>query len=220
MIQPHSAASSDAPGAFISKSRRAFTLIELLVTISIIALLLGILLPALPRARDSARRAACGVNLRSIGQAIELYKGQWKEVFPTARYMPPPWLSGSDRPPLNVTMSAFIERDSPAYRCPGDRIIWSTTYQDTSVTPAVERRGGMSYTYISGLGGQPYERTFFARFLRLTPSNTGVSYDFDGGTFETQSGTQITTPFFHRARNVLFADGHVGQYGVDGIASN
>lgn len=196
--------------------RRAFSLIELLVSISIIAMLIGILLPALPRARDAARRAACGVNMRSVGQAIELYKNQYREVFPKAKYMPDPWLSGSKDPGFNVAMIDFLERESPAYKCPGDREVFNIEWQDESTTPPTTRKGGMSYTYVTALAGERVEQTFLAKYLKLTPSNTPLMYDFDNGAFETQKGQSVTVSFFHRSRNVLFADGHVGKYDKEG----
>jgi prepilin-type N-terminal cleavage/methylation domain-containing protein/prepilin-type processing-associated H-X9-DG protein len=65
---------------------RAFTLIELLVVISIIALLIGILLPALGAARSSARDMACLSNLRQIGVGIYGYAQEYEETLPISYF--------------------------------------------------------------------------------------------------------------------------------------
>jgi len=73
----------------MKRTHKAFTLIELLVVISIIALLIAILLPALSAVRSSANRTQCAVNMRQNGTACFAYATDHDGEFP-------PWLAGGN----------------------------------------------------------------------------------------------------------------------------
>src|SRR4051812_18657286 len=89
----------------VSKRERfAFTLVELLVVIGIIAVLIGILLPALNKARESARTIACAAQMRSLVQAAVLYCNNNRGYYPPA-YLG--WTADPTPPPGGNNYLAF-----------------------------------------------------------------------------------------------------------------
>lgn len=180
-----------------------FSLMELLVVISIVAILIGILMPVLSAARVRASKVTCMANLRQVGVGIQAYVNANKDHFPRARYMPPPFLSADSDPPLNTLLDFHLldaaqGKAREVYKCPSDSQVFAL--------------GGMSYMYQTAQGGSTLPEFFLVKYFNWPASRIVLSRDFDGGTFDLDGGGQVSVGAFHALRNLLFADGHVGNY--------
>lgn len=128
---------------FRRRHKLAFTLIELLVVIAIIAVLAGLLLPAITKAKERGRQAKCIGNVRSIAQAILMYATDNRLTLPN---------------PSGVVVCSNLTmyiKDSAVYECPSDRgSSWTALAADSCYN---ERGTSYAYPY-SGLavGSLPF----------------------------------------------------------------
>ncbi len=116
------------PGPFIAH-RRAFTLVELLVVIGIIAVLIGVLLPTLSNARESANRTKCLSNMRQIVIAFTMYLNDNDGRFPRPAQAGKPlredWVHFQrNQDPENGAIAKYVSRplNHAVFRCPTDDI--------------------------------------------------------------------------------------------------
>jgi prepilin-type N-terminal cleavage/methylation domain-containing protein/prepilin-type processing-associated H-X9-DG protein len=125
--------------------RHDFTLIELLTVMAVVAVLAGLLLPALSTARGRAREAACLSNVHQIGIAIMSYVADYRDHLPVAgRLGPEPLFAW---PALPDALGAPV-RDSAVFRCPGD----------TDTATALYPEFGTSYEWNTFLNGKLIDR--------------------------------------------------------------
>ena len=173
------------------RSSRAggFTLVELLVVISIVGVLIGLLLPAVNAARESARRTECISNLRQVGLAMELYlqaqgtNGKFPDAADLTESVP------TTRPSLYDVLKPHCEENRELFHCPSDERFFLSD--------------GMSYGYDDRrFANKTRQQALMTREGNEPRSSSVVWIVYD---FESVHGPEGD----NGSRNYVYLDGHV-----------
>jgi prepilin-type N-terminal cleavage/methylation domain-containing protein/prepilin-type processing-associated H-X9-DG protein len=171
------------PPRLAPAARRGFTLVEMLVVLAIFVVLMGLLLPAVQRARASADRASCMNNEHQIGLACHQY-ADTRGSFPSAARLPS---LTPDQPSLAQVLAAFAENNLKVFRCPSDQEYYPVE--------------GLSYEYPGTLAG----KTFAQVEADKGSSNVWLLYDFSY--FHGTPGDGASRNFLYADGHVVLGSG-------------